>query len=189
MTTDTNIAITRQTARLQFAARKGKQLDRYSGVFFRSGYAFATEGHYLAILRTMSDEPQSGCLKLPLPTARSEDIRLEKVGSRYVSERGSVADIVDMDPPPVDALVRHHNTSTDAIKLTINAQFLLDLAKSIGGVDKEGYLVTIEISPSNLDRPILVCRKDSSTLGVLMPVRADPDIDPSVLLATIKALL
>ena len=73
--------------------------------------------------------------------------------------------------------------------ITINAQLLLTLAKALGADTNQNCSVTLQFDPDNRRKGILVASKYSDTVGVLMPLVEDEQVDPSDILAPILAVL
>ncbi len=184
------ITIKAESRQLQRCASKEayRQLD---SVFYRNGYAFGTNGHMLAIRLTTEEEPQDLALVLPMPTKKVADIGLRVVeGSNIlVSIDGSfTANTVDAQAPNVKQVLESIKLcGTQAIRITINAKYLLELAKTMGADSDPTCPITLELNPHALNQGILVATKGSTTLGVLMPIKGEAF--PSDLLAPILAAM
>ena len=70
------INISANTRRLQICASRDPSRSNMSAVFYRKGYAFATDGHMAVIRRTDADEPQDVAVNLPIPGARVRDMHV-----------------------------------------------------------------------------------------------------------------
>lgn len=179
------INISASTRKLQICASKDGSLDV---IFCRKGYAFATNGHMAVIRRTDADEPQEGAVNLPIPGTKVKDMgfRIVEGTNILVSMDGAVTgSMPDVQGPDLEQLLKSRTSRGQPIRITISAKYLLDIAKALGA-DKDMH-VTLELDANNLNQMILVATRDSSTLGILMPVR--DETVPSDILAPILAAL
>ena len=178
------INVSANTRKLQICASKDGSLDV---IFYRKGYAFATDAHKAVIRRTDADEPQQGAVNLPIPSAKVRDMgfRVVEGTNILVSMDGAVTgSMQDLQGPALEQILKGH-VCKQPIRITISAKYLLDIAKALGA-DKE-MPVTLELDANNLNKNILVATNGSTTLGLLMPVR-DETI-PSEVLGNILAVL
>ncbi len=183
------INISANTRRLQICASKDPSRSNMSAIFYRKGYAFATDGHMAVIRRTDADEPQRdvAVINLPIPGAKIRDMGFRVVENTniLVSVDGAVTgSMSDTQGPALEQILKGH-VCKQPIRITISAKYLLDIAKAIGADKEMG--VTLELDADNLNQGILVATRDSSTLGLLMPVRGESI--PSEILAPILAVL
>ena len=186
------INISADTRKLQICADKDLSYN-LSGVFFQKGYAFATNGHFLAIRRTSLTEPQDAVLSLPKPKGKKVlDLELRDIDGRLISLAEGEAIRLDFIAPDVGCVLRDHaGSSRNKIQITINARYLMDIAKALGADKSKDCPVTLELDPEAPTKGILVATTDSSTLGILMPLKAPKTggVYPSGLLSPILALL
>ena len=182
------INISANTRKLQICASKDPSRSNLSAVFYRKGYAFATDGHMAVIRRTDGDEPQDVAVNLPIPGAKVRDMgfRIVEGTNLLVSMDGAVTgSMPDVQGPAIDQILKSRTSRGQPIRITLNAKYLLDIAKAIGA-DKDMH-VTLELDADNLNQVILVATRDSSTLGLLMPVKGE--VVPSDILSPILAVL
>jgi hypothetical protein len=164
-----------------------------NAVFYRKGYAFATDGHMAVIRRTDADEPQRDvAVALPIPGAKVRDMgfRIVEGTNILVSMDGAVTgSMPDVQGPAIDQILKSRTSTGQPIRVTISAKYLLDIAKALGA-DKD-MAVTLEMDAYNLNQVILVATHTSSTLGLLMPFSKPKNggVSPSDILAPILALL
>jgi len=182
------INISANTRRLQICASRDPIRSIISAVFYRKGYAFATDGHKAVIRRTDADEPQRDvAINLPIPGAKARDMGFCVVENTniLVSMDGAVTgSMSDTQGPALGEILKDH-LCKQPIRITISAKYLLDIAKALGA-DKDMH-VTLELDADNLNKGILVATRDSSTLGLLMPIKGE--VVPSEILAPILAVL
>ena len=180
------ITIKAESRQLQRCASKEahRQLD---SVFYRKGYAFGTNGHMLAIRLTTEEEPQDLAVVLPMPTKKVAEVTLRVLedSNILISVDGSITgNTVDAQAPNVTQVLESIELSgRQAVRITINAKYLLELAKTMGADLDPTCPITLELNPHKLDQGILVATKGSTTLGVIMPIRGE--VIPSDLLAPI----
>jgi DNA polymerase III sliding clamp (beta) subunit (PCNA family) len=164
-----------------------------SAVFYRKGYAFATDGHMAVIRRTDADEPQRDvAVTLPAPNAKVLDMGFCVVENTniLVSIDGAVTgSMSDMQGPALEQILKARTSRGRPIRITLNAKHLLDIAKAIGADKDMG--VTLELDANNLNQMILVATTGSSTLGILMPFSKPKNGEtiPSEVLGNILAVL
>ena len=182
------INISASTRKLQICASKDPSRSNMSAVIYRKGYAFATDGHMAVIRRTDADEPQRDvAVALPIPGAKVRDMgfRIVEGTNILVSMDGAVTgSMPDVQGPALEQILKGH-VCKQPIRVTISAKYLLDIAKALGA-DKDMF-VTLELDADNLNQVILVATRDSSTLGLLMPVKGESI--PSAVLGDILAVL
>ena len=182
------INVSANSRKLQICASKDPSRSNMSSVFYRKGYAFATDGHMAVIRRTDADEPQDVAVNLPIPGAKVRDMgfRIVEGTNILVNMDGSVTgSMPDVQGPAIDQILKSRTSRGQPIRITLNAKHLLDIAKAIGA-DKDMH-VTLELDADNLNQVILVATRDSSTLGLLMPVKGETI--PSAVLGDILAVL
>ena len=183
------INISASTRKLQICASKDGSLDV---IFYRKGYAFATDAHKAVIRLTDADEPQQGAVNLPIPGAKVRDMgfRIVEGTNILVSRDGAVTgSMQDLQGPAIDQILKSRTSRGQPIRVTINAKHLLDIAKAIGADKDMG--VTLELDADNLNQGILVATTGSSTLGILMPFSKPKNGEtiPSKVLGNILAVL
>ena len=179
------INISANTRKLQICASKDGSLDV---IFYRKGYAFATDAHKAVIRLTDADEPQQGAVNLPIPGTKVRDMgfRIVEGTNILVSMDGAVTgSMQDLQGPAIEQILKSRTSRGQPIRITLSAKHLLDIAKAIGA-DKD-MSVTLELDADNLNQVILVATRDSSTLGLLMPVKGESI--PSAVLGDILTVL
>jgi len=181
--------ISASTRRLQICASRDPSRSNMSAVFYRKGYAFATDGHMAVVRRTDADEPQRDvAVNLPLPGAKVRDMgfRIVEGTNLLVSMDGAITgSMSDMQGPALEQILKARISSGQPIRITFSAKYLLDIAKAIGaGKDMH---VTLELDADNLNQGILVATRNSITLGLLMPIKGEAV--PSAVLGDILAVL
>ena len=141
----------------------------------------------LAIRLTTEEEPQDLAVVLPMPTKKVAEVTLRVLedSNILISVDGSITgNTVDAQAPNVTQVLESIELSgRQAVRITINAKYLLELAKTMGADLDPTCPITLELNPHKLDQGILVATKGSTTLGVIMPIRGE--VIPSDLLAPI----
>lgn len=186
------INVSAESQRLQHCAEVDDYRANLSGVFFRSRYAFATNGKIVAIRATTPGEPSYTVIKLPKPSKKLKEVTFNKLGKDIlVSLDGTTtAAIIDTQAPQVAMIFRDLvEGGGKRATITINAQLLLTLVKAIGADTNVNCPVTLEFDTDNLKKGILVASKYSDTVGVLMPLVAGEQVIPSEKLSPILAVL
>jgi len=186
------INVSASTRKLQICASKGP-FRNMDAIFYRKGYAFATDGHMAVIRRTDADEPQQDvAVNLPISGAKVRDMgfRVVEGTNILVSMDGAVTgSMPDVQGPALEQILKSRTSTGQPIRITLNAKHLLDIAKAIGADKDMG--VTLELDANNLNQMILIATTGSSTLGILMPFSKPKtgETIPSEVLGNILAVL
>ncbi len=183
------INISANTRKLQICASKDPSRSNMSAVFYRKGYAFATDGRMAVIRRTDADEPQRDvAVNLPIPGAKARDMGfcvVENTNILVSIDGATTGSMSDTQGPALEQILKARISRGQPIRITFSAKYLLDIAKAIGADKEMG--VTLELDADNLNQGILVATRDSTTLGLLMPIRGESI--PSAVLSDILAVL
>jgi hypothetical protein len=186
------LTITAESLRLQHCVKAYDDYEHLTGVFFRSKYAFGTDGKILAIRLLTPSEPNFTVIKLPKPSKKPKEVTFNKLGKDILvsSDGATTAAVIDVQAPQVAMIFRDLvEGGGNRATITINAQLLLTLAKALGADTNQNCSVTLQFDPDNRRKGILVASKYSDTVGVLMPLVEDEQVDPSDILAPILAVL
>ena len=151
--------------------------ENLQNIYVSEKQAFATNGHYLAIVPTQFEKDDTigwltpGALKLARRVApkSSDTIHIELNGTQTLPDGTVMARPGDQVKPPQVVDILKQARANRKFRVGLNAEYLKDLAEALGTDE-----LVLEFGGS--DKPIQVTpvHGEEGTTGLLMPIRINP---------------